>query len=230
MAGIRNSILATALIALVAGVGLAYVGIPTVDPNYNSTNQKTQTTTINQQTTETMTVNQQVTQTVTVNENQTGVIQQVSQSWQNESYIYDNQLSWSLMYLTQLNFTTYGNSRIVAQFSAPYLLSVDATFTGKQYYVVSLIIQDSGNTIVGNTTYPIIYFDSAPATGYYRELNYYPTLTVMTDFIAAGTYNCSVQWRSTYDAPGTNDLSVSHTGGSGPYHFDRWMIIEEIIE
>ena len=133
------------------------------------------------------------------------------------------------MYLTQLNITTQGNSRIVAQFSAPYLLSVDSTFTGKQFYAVSLIIQDSGNTIVGNATIPIIYFDNSPATGFYREINFYPTLTVMTDYIPVGTYNCSVQWRSAYDAPGTNDLSVSHTGASGPYHFNRWMIIEEIV-
>ena len=78
MAGIRISIIASAFIALIAGVGVAYVGIPTVDPNYNLSNQKTQTTTFIQQ----------ITQTMTANQNQTCIIQQVSQSWQNESYIY----------------------------------------------------------------------------------------------------------------------------------------------
>lgn len=207
---LRSSILITSIISVVIGAGIAYVGIPAVDPTYN---------------TESMTATQTISQTVTqtVSTPQTGVIQEKVKSWQDESYISDSQLSWQLMNQTQYNFTTSGNSYIVVQFSAPYLVYLDPTFTGAARWEVSLVISGQGNTTVR-----IEFSDAGPATGSWRELTYSPTLSMMTGKLPAGTYTCSVYWRSIFDSAGLNQLIVSSHNQASTYHYDRWMIVQEI--
>lgn len=217
MVNLRLSIIATAVIFMVVGAGVAYIDIPAVEPNYNANNIKTTTQTVTQTTQ----------QTVTQTGQQTGVISEEYKSWQNESYIYDYNLKWSLMNQTQMNLTINQNSKIFAQFSAPFLLSLDAVFSTEILFEVSLIIEGPSNTVVANTTVPIYYYDGS-STGSIRQMNYYPTLTVMTNKLSAGTYNCSIHWISTYDAPGSNFLSVGHHSTISSYHFDRWMMVQEI--
>lgn len=200
MANAIATILASVVIAVVLSAGIAFVALPTVYPVLES------------KTTE-----------------QKGTVQTVLKKWQDESYIYDNDLSWKTMNQTQMSFTIKDNSSILAQFSAPFLLTVDAQFTGNLYFAVSLVIQSSKNVVVGNTTTPIVYYNGAPASGYYHQLTYNPTLALMTNKLSAGTYNCSVQWRSLVDATGTiNTLSVSHHNINSVYHYDRWMLLQEI--
>ena len=187
MASTSILIVATAIISVIAGAGIAYVAIPSIDPSYNANTSITY------------------------------------KSWQDESYIFDNQLTWSLMNQTQVNITLSSSAKLYVQFSAPFLLSLDTTFTTVQYYLVALVIKG-----VGNTTEPIVFYDSSPATGQYRQISYNPTLTLMTGQLPAGNYNISVQWKSKADAPGTNDLSVSHHNTGDIYHYDRWMMIETI--
>ncbi len=217
MAKIRFSIIVTVLLSIVIGAGLAYVGIPAIDPKYN--------TNTSPSTTQTKTLTQTVTQTPV----QTGVVNEISKSWQDESYLFDYNLQWSKMNQTQMNFTIDANSKIMAQFSAPLLLTVDSSFTGTLYFAISVVIEASNNTVIGNTTAPIIYYNDAPASGHFIQLNYYPTLNLMTPNLPAGTYNCSVQWRSTIDAPGISSLSVSHSNINSAYHYDRWMVLQEVI-
>ena len=153
-----------------------------------------------------------------------GIIQTVEKSWQDESYIFDTDLSWNLMNKTQLNLTISENSKIEATFSAPFLLSLDTQFTTMARFEVALVIQG-----VGNTSTTIIYYDDTPASGHYRQISYFPTLSFMTGPLSAGTYNCTVQWKSAIDSPGTgNNLSVSHHNLNSAYHYDRWMRLEEL--
>ena len=187
MASTSILIVATAIISVIAGAGIAYVAIPSIDPTYNANTSITY------------------------------------KSWQDESYIFDNQLSWSLMNQTQVNISLSASAKLFVQFSAPFLLTLDTTFTGVQYYLVALVIKG-----VGNTTEPIVYYDGSAGTGQYRQLTYNPTLTLMTGQLAAGNYNISVQWKSNSDAPGVNDLSVSHHNTADIYHYDRWMEIQTI--
>ncbi len=201
MAKIRFSIIATAILALVVGAGIAYVGIPTIDPKYNTNNVKT-------------------TQILP----QTGIINETFKSWQDEAYIFDNNIQWSIMNRTQVNFTISANSQIFIQFSAPFLLTLYSTFNTLAEYQVALVIQG-----VGNTTIPIVYYNNAPTNGYMRQINYYPTLSFMTAPLPAGTYNCSVQWRSVQNQNGNgSNFSASHHNISSTYHYDRWMLLEEI--
>ena len=202
MANSLTTIIASVLISLIVGAGFAFVSLPIVYPSL-----KTSSTNTNNNNTI----------------SPTGVVKTILKSWQDESAIFDNQLTWSLMNQTQVNFTTSGNSSILAQFSAPYLVYLSATFTGVVRYQVSLVIAGHGNT-----TTQIEYFNNGAATGSENEQSFFPTLTFMTGNLPAGTYNCSVWWRSIYDAPGSNQIIVSSHNNAVTYHFDRWMLLQEI--
>ena len=223
---IRKSIIITAIISLVIGAGVAYVEIPSVEPTYNANdNTVTQTATDTSTQTATQMATQTITQTVTqtVTQNQTGVIHESLKSWQDESYISDTQSNWKLMNQTQVNFTISANHYILVQFSAPYLLYLDNSFTGASRWEVSLVI--SG---VGNSTVRIDFSDTNPATGNWRQLTYSPILSLMTGKLPAGTYNCSVWWRSIFNPAGANQLIVSSHNNVNAYHYDRWMDLKEI--
>ena len=103
-------------------------------------------------------------------------------------------------------------------------MSLDGTFTSMSRYEIALVIQN-----VGNSTEPLIYYDGSGGTGAYRQLSFYPTLSFESGMLPAGTYNCSVQWKSSIDPPGSNQLSVSHHNINSAYHYDRWMLLEEIV-
>ena len=196
---LRSSIIITALVFFIVGAGIAYVGIPTVEPTYNAN-----TTTVTQ----------------TVTQSQTGIIQETLSSWQDLAVINDNQLTWSLMNKAQVNFTISSNSYILAQFNAPYLVYLDPTFTGAARWEVSLVI--SG---IGNTTARIEFSDNSAATNQWRQITFSPTLSLMTGKLSAGTYNCSVWWRSLINPTGTNQLIVSN---GNTYKYDRSMLLQEI--
>ena len=198
MANTLSTVFASVLISLVAGAGIAFVVLPTVYPSLQTTPTSPQTT-------------------------EKGVVQVVEKSWQDESYIFDSNLNWQLMNKTQISFTIGNNSRILAQFSAPFLLSLDSSFTVKSNYEVALVIEG-----IVNSSVPIIYYDDSASTGNYRQLSFFPTLTFETGVLSAGTYNCTVQWKSAIDAPGANNLSVGHHKTNSAYHYDRWMILQEI--
>lgn len=203
MANALSTIIASVLISVVVGAGLAFVALPAVYPSLQSTSTNQPST--------------------TPTDNETGIVQTVEKKWQDESYIYDNNLNWQLMNKTQISFTIGNNSRILAQFSAPFLLSLDSSFTGMARFEVALVIEG-----VGNTSVPIIYYDNSASTGNYRQLSFFPTLIFQTGILPAGTYNCTVQWKSSVDAPGANNLSVSHHNNVSAYHYDRWMLLQEI--
>lgn len=202
MANNLTTVLASVLISLVAGAGVAFVALPQVYPalQTNQTNTPDTDTDVDK-----------------------GITQTILKSWQDESYILDSQLTWSQMNKTQVNFTISANSKILVQFSAPFLLYTDPTFSGGVSYLVSLVIEN-----VGNTTVLIHYFDDSSAGNNHEEI-YFPTLSFMTGALAAGTYNCSVFWRSEVDSTGYNSLSVSHHSMTSTYHYDRWMLLEEIV-
>ena len=203
MTNTLTTVLASVLISLVVGAGIAFVSLPIVYPSLQTPSTKTN----NNNTT-----------------SPTGVVKTVLKSWKDNAYISDNQLTWSLMNQTQVNFSTSGNSSILVSFSAPYLVYLNPTFTGFVRFQVSLVIAGHGNT-----TTQIEFFDDGAASNSNRELNYYPTLTFMTGTLPAGTYNCSVWWKSINDAPGLNQLIVASPNVNAHYHFDRWMLLQEIV-
>jgi len=153
-----------------------------------------------------------------------GTVQTVLKTWQDESYLFDNDLSWKMMNQTQMSFTITNNSKILASFSAPFLLSLYPTFTGLSEYKIALVIQG-----VGNTSTVIVFYDGSSATGQSRQMSFFPTLSFMTNTLPAGTYNCSIQWQSMSSQGGNgSNLSVSHHNTSNTYHYDRWLKLEEI--
>ena len=197
MSNTTTTVLASVLISLVVGSGIAFVALPIVYPSLQSPS---------------------------ANQTTPGVVKTTLKSWKDNAYISDNQLTWSLMNQTQVNFSTSGNSSILASFSAPYLVYLNPTFTGFARFQVSLVIAGHGNT-----TTQIEFFDDGPASNSNRELSYFPTLTFMTENLPAGTYNCSVWWKSIVDAPGFNQLIVASPNVNAHYHFDRWMLLQEIV-
>jgi len=194
MANAIATILASVVISVVLGAGIAFVALPTVYPSLES------------KTTE-----------------QKGTVQTVLKTWQDESYLFDNDVSWKMMNQTQMSFTITNNSKILAQFSAPFLLSLYPTFTQLSEYKIALVIQG-----VTNTSTVIVYYDGS-TTGQTRQMSFFPTLSLMTNNLPAGTYNCSVQWKSMSNQSGNgSNLSVSHHNTNSQYHYDRWMKLEEI--
>ncbi len=195
MSNTLATIVASVLISVVLGAGIAFVALPAVYPSLES------------KTTE-----------------QKGTVQTKLKTWQDESYLFDNDMSWKMMNQTQMSFTIGNNSQILASFSAPFLLSLYSTFTGLSEYKIALVIQG-----VGNTSTVIVYYNGASSLGQTQQMSYFPTLSFMTNALPAGTYNCSVQWKSMSSQSGNgSNLSVSHHNTNSTYHYDRWMKLEEI--
>ena len=149
------------------------------------------------------------------------VLQYKYDEWNTEAYIWDHDdSSYMKMEDTEINITIEQDSRIYATFSAMALLSLDDSFTVRNSYNISLVVED-----VVNRTIMVIYFDGAPATSYYRETSVNLFINLVTDSLPAGTYTVAIYWKSTYNAIGTNSLSVAH---APKYNYTRTMFIQEL--
>ncbi len=137
------------------------------------------------------------------------------------AYIFDDETAgYILMPDTQTTITTEGNSSLVVLFTAVALVALSPTFTTRSSYNISLVIEG-----IGNVTTMVIYFDGSPATGTFRELSLDLTINLATGELPASTYNVSLQWFSTFDATGTNSLSVNH---DPTFDYERTLWIQEI--
>lgn len=149
------------------------------------------------------------------------VLQYKYDEWNTAAYIWDHDdSSYMKMEDTEINITIEQDSRIYATFSAMALLSLDDSFAGRSSYNISLVVED-----VVNRTIMVIFFDSAPATSYYRETSVNLFINLVTDSLPAGTYTVAIYWKSTYNAIGTNSLSVAH---APKYNYTRTMFIQEL--
>jgi hypothetical protein len=153
-----------------------------------------------------------------------GVIQLKYGEWNSPSYIFDNQLTYVKMTDTELNVTTNGNSSLLVSFSAMSIMTLDAAFTLRAGYNVSLRVEH-----IGNRTIQVDYFDGGAAYGSIRQISMDLYINYLTPNLPAGTYTVNVYWKSGYDATGTqNSLSVAHMGGSTDYNFTRTLLVQEI--
>jgi hypothetical protein len=149
------------------------------------------------------------------------VLQTKYAEFNSPAYIFDDDLNYQKMPNTELNFTISEGSRISATFSAMALMSLDSTFTVRSSYNISLVIEG-----FVNRTLMIIYFDNAPASGFYREISYNLYMNLVTDPLAAGKYTVSIYWMSEFDAAGTNSLSVAHN--PPVYNYTRTLYLQEL--
>ena len=152
------------------------------------------------------------------------VIQTKYGEWNSPAYIFDNQLTYVKMAGTELNVTTSGNSRLLVSFSAMSVMTLDAAFTYRAGYNVSLIVENGGNR-----TIQVDYYDGAStAYGFIRQISMDLYINYLTPKLPAGTYTVNLYWKSGFDATGTqNSLSVAHMGGTG-YNFTRTLLVQEI--
>jgi len=149
------------------------------------------------------------------------IIQSKYQEWNSEAYIWDDDTSDYLkMEDTEINITIQQNSQISMTFFAMSLLTLDTTFNIKNTYKVSLVIIG-----VSNRTFMVGYYDDSGATGFYRQLTFDLYSTHISEPLSAGTYTCAVYWRSTFDASGTNSLSVAH---APTWNYTRSLLIQEM--
>lgn len=148
------------------------------------------------------------------------VVQTKYGEWNTESYIYDNELTWSQMEDTELEIKVQKNSRIYATFSAIALLWLDSDFTGICKFLISLLVEG-----FANRTFLLDYYDGGPAYTYYREITYNLGINVVTQPLPSGTYTVSVQWRSAWDASGDNGISVAH---APKFNYSRTIFLEEL--
>ena len=152
------------------------------------------------------------------------VIQTRYGEWNSPSFIFDNQLTYVKMTDTELNVTTSGNSRLLVSFSAMSIMTLDAAFTFRAGYNVSLLVENGGNR-----TIQVDYFDGGPAYGAIRQISMDLYINYLTPKLPAGTYTINVYWKSGFDATGTqNSLSVAHMGGATDYNFTRTLLVQEL--
>ena len=149
------------------------------------------------------------------------ILQYKYDEWNTAAYIWDHDdSSYMKMEDTEINITIEQDSRIYATFSAMALLALDNSFTLRSSYNISLVVED-----VVNRTIMVIYFDSAPATSYFRETSVNLYINLITESLPAGTYTIAIYWKSTYNAIGTNSLSVAH---APKYNYTRTMFVQEL--
>ena len=149
------------------------------------------------------------------------LLQYQYEEWNSQAYIFDTDLTYQKMEDTEINITISQNSRLFAQFSAIALLSLSPTFTVRSSYNISLVVAG-----VTNRTYMVLYFDTEPSGGFYRELTYNMHINLLTEPLPVGTYNIAIYWKSTLDATGTNSLSVAHN--PPVFNYTRTMLIQEL--
>ena len=149
------------------------------------------------------------------------VIQTKYGEWNTESYIYDDELTWTKMTDTELDITVQENSQIYATFSAMALLWLVPAFGIRNSYLVSLVVEG-----LMNQTFMVMYYDGNPSYPHYRELTYNLYMNLVTPNLPAGTYTVAVYWKSTFDATGDNGLSVAH---DPTFNYTRTMFLEELI-
>ena len=148
------------------------------------------------------------------------VLQYQYDEWNTPSYIFDNEVSYKKMNDTEITITINQDSRLYVEFSAIALVALSNTFTVKASYNVSLVV-----TGVTNRTFMVLYFDSEPSGGYFRELTYNLHVNLLTQPLPIGTYTIEVYWKSTWDAPGANSLSVAH---APTYNYTRTLFVQEL--
>lgn len=153
------------------------------------------------------------------------VIQTKYGEWNSPAYIFDNQLSYVKMEDTELTITASANSRLLVSFSAMSVMTLDAAFTYRVGYNITLVLGG-----VGNRTIQADFYDGAGVGyGYIRQISMNLYINYLTPPLPAGTYKAEIYWKSGFDATGTqNSLSVAHIGGGTPYNFTRTLLIQEL--
>lgn len=148
------------------------------------------------------------------------VVQSKYAEWRTTAIIYDGETTaYKKISDTELNITIQESSSLAIVFTGDAILTLSGTFNGKNSYFISLVVEG-----VGNKTFFITYYDSSGATGSIRQLTYNLYVNYITDPLPAGTYNVAVYWQSRWNAPGSNDLSLAHSG----YNYSRSLWIQEL--
>ena len=148
------------------------------------------------------------------------VLQYKYDEWNSAAYIFDDDLSYQKMEDTEITIDINQDSRLFVEFSAIALLALDNSFSVRTSYDVSLVV-----TGVTNRTFMVLYFDNEPSGGNFRELTYNMHINLLTQSLPIGTYTIEVYWRSTWDATGTNPLSVAH---APTYNYTRTLFVQEL--
>ena len=153
------------------------------------------------------------------------VLQYVYQEFTQTAYIFDYNMTTTKINGTETSITTHGNSKLAIQFNALAIMSMTPTFTGRHSYYMMVVVHASNNDVIDNRTKSIHYFDADAATGSYRELSFDIHFSFVTSILQSDTYTVSVHWRSTWNAPGDNVISVNHKPN---WNFIRTIFIQEL--
>jgi len=149
------------------------------------------------------------------------IVQSQYQEWDSAAYVWDDDTTNYLkMNDTEMSITIKQNSKISITFFATALLTLDPTFDIKNTYKISLMIMG-----VSNRTFMVGYLDEGGPIGDFRQLTFNLYSIHLSEPLTAGTYTCVVYWKSTFDAPGTNSLSVAH---APTWNYTRSLLIQEI--
>jgi hypothetical protein len=86
-------------------------------------------------------------------------------------------------------------------------------------YTLALVVNGVGNS----STY-VIYYDESHDTGLYKQFTVDCSISFETGVLPAGSYNIKMMWKSEWDDPGDNALSLGHSG----FKYNRTLLVQEI--
>ncbi len=139
--------------------------------------------------------------------------------FETEARIIDNELISKMMDNTSWLIETQGSSSLNILFLAVGVMSLNSAWREKSEYIIDLVVEGVGNKAILHA-----FHDDGPAHGAYRVITFDITINLDTGILAAGTYNISVNWRSTFDGIGTNSFYIYDPGNN----YQRSLLIQEI--
>ncbi|MHA2238003.1 MAG: hypothetical protein ACXAB2_06505 [Candidatus Hodarchaeales archaeon] len=155
-------------------------------------------------------------------ENSGLVIQQKYLELSSMAQVVDQETSYKQVPGTELNMTVLNQSRILAQFTSPYVLGISNSLVSDRIgFIISLIITD-GSGYNESRVARVAYYDSI-GTSSQQELSSTLFINFLTDPLSEGTYQVFLTFKSIEDKPGTSYLLFS----TPLANFTRTLLVQE---
>ncbi|MFX0116824.1 MAG: hypothetical protein ACFFB3_19910 [Candidatus Hodarchaeota archaeon] len=130
------------------------------------------------------------------------ILQAKYEEFNSQAFINDDVTSaWTQIPDTEMNITTEGDSFLSVTFSAVMILHLDNSFAGACRFNISLEIEG-----VESKQTRVSYYYATPGPGVVVELSERVEIHLETGTLSKGSYNIVVNWISTFDASGNNQL------------------------
>ncbi|OLS29379.1 MAG: hypothetical protein HeimAB125_22650 [Candidatus Heimdallarchaeota archaeon AB_125] len=139
--------------------------------------------------------------------------------FETEARIYDHELTFKMMDNTTWLIETQGSSSLNILFTTVVELVLNSAWREKAEVIIDVVVEG-----IGNKAILLGFHDDGPALGAYRALTFDTAINFDTGIVAAGTYNISVYWRSTFDGIGTNSFYIYDPSNN----YQRSLLIQEI--